>query len=75
MDINQRLGVLKITNWKETSKKLKEQFSQLTDADLVYEKAKEHEMLDRIEKRINKKRTEVIDLINKYERQIRNRVL
>jgi len=75
MDINQRLGVLKITNWKETSKKLKEQFSQLTDADLVYEKTKEQELLDRIEKKINKKRTEVIDLINKYERQIRNRIL
>lgn len=75
MDMNQRLGVLKISNWKETSKKLKEQFAQLTDIDLVYEKGKENDLLSRIETRLHKKRTEVIDLINKYERQSSNRIM
>lgn len=75
MDVNKRLGVLKISNWKETSEKLKEQFAQLTDIDLVYEKGKETDLLGRIETRLHKKRTEVVDLINKYERQSSNRIM
>lgn len=58
----------KITNWDESSKKLKEQFSQLTDADLKFETGKENELLNRIETRINKKRSEVIDMINKHQK-------
>ncbi|MDO5637066.1 MAG: hypothetical protein Q4G18_07425 [Myroides sp.] len=58
----------KITNWDESSKKLKEQFSQLTDADLKFEPGKEDELLNRIEKRINKRRSEVIDMINKHQK-------
>ncbi|EPH13364.1 hypothetical protein HMPREF9713_00693 [Myroides odoratimimus CCUG 12700] len=66
---NKRLEVLRISNWDESSKKLKEQFSQLTDVDLKYEVGKENDLLNRLEKKINKKRSEVIDLINKYEKQ------
>jgi len=58
----------KITNWDASSKKLKEQFSQLTDADLKFEAGKENELLNRIETRINKKRSEVIDMINKHQK-------
>lgn len=50
-------------------KKLKEQFSQLTDVDLKYEVGKENDLLNRLEKKMNKKRSKVIDLINKYEKQ------
>ncbi|MGG5578723.1 hypothetical protein ACPDHL_15480 [Myroides sp. C15-4] len=69
MNNNQRLEVVKISNWDESSKKLKEQFSQLTDVDLKYEVGKENDLLNRLEKKMNKKRPEVIDLINKYEKQ------
>lgn len=58
----------KITNWDESSKKLKEQFSQLTDADLKFENGKENDLIHRIENRLNKKRSEVIDLINKHQK-------
>jgi len=52
-------------NWNEQSKVLKSKFSQLTDADLKFEAGKENEMLTRIESRLNKKREEVINIINK----------
>jgi len=68
MENNPKQEGFKITNWDESSKKLKEQFSQLTDADLKFEPGKENDLLNRIENRINKKRSEVIDIINKYQR-------
>jgi uncharacterized protein YjbJ (UPF0337 family) len=52
-------------NWEDQSKQLKGKFSQLTDSDLKFEKGKENEMLNRVEKRLNKKREEVINIINK----------
>lgn len=58
----------KITNWNDSSKKLKEQFSQLTETDLKFETGKEEDLLKRIENRLNKKRSEVIDLINKHQK-------
>ncbi len=69
MNNDQKGTGFKITNWDESSKKLKEQFTQLTDADLKFETGKEHDLLNRIENRINKKRSEVIDIINKIERR------
>jgi len=69
MNNDQKGAGFKITNWDESSKKLKEQFTQLTDADLKFETGKEHDLLNRIENRINKKRSEVIDIINKIERR------
>lgn len=68
MENNPKKEGFKITNWNESSKKLKEQFSQLTDADLKFEPGKEDELLNRIEKRINKRRSEVIDMINKHQK-------
>lgn len=68
MENNPKQEGFKITNWDESSKKLKEQFSQLTDADLKFEPGKENDLLNRIETRINKKRSEVIDMINKHEK-------
>lgn len=68
MDNNAKKEDFKIKNWDESSKKLKEQFSQLTDADLKFENGKEDELLRRIENKLNKKRPEVIDLINKHQK-------
>jgi hypothetical protein len=68
MDTTQNKGseAFKIQgDWAIQSKQLKDKFSQLTDSDLKFETGKEHELLGRIETRLNKKREEVIDLINK----------
>jgi uncharacterized protein YjbJ (UPF0337 family) len=56
----------KITgNWNDQAKQLKTKFNQLTDSDLKFEPGKEPELLTRIEKRLNKKRDEVINIIKK----------
>ena len=54
-------------NWAKQSVQLKEKFEQLTDADLKFEPGKENELLQRVETRLNKKRDEVINIINKCE--------
>lgn len=54
-------------DWTVQSKRLKEKFKQLTDADLKFDKGEEEELLMRIEKRLNKKRDEVILLIKKEQ--------
>ena len=54
-----------VGNWDEQSKKLKEEFSELTDADLKFENGKEFELLTRIEARLNKKRDAVIKILKK----------
>ncbi len=71
MDNEERKNDFKIISsvWENSSKKLKEQFPQLTDADLKFETGKENFLLDRIENKINKKRSEVIDIINKHQRK------
>ena len=61
-----KVGAFKIAgNWDVQSKTLKEKFPQLTDADLKFENGKEDELLARVEKRLNKKRDEVISLLKK----------
>ena len=54
-----------VGNWDEQSKTLKEKFPQLTDADLKFEIGKDVELFMRLEKRLNKKRDEVISLLKK----------
>lgn len=54
-------------DWKVQSKELKNKFSQLTDEDLKFENGKENDLLNRVEKRLNKKRDEVINIINKAQ--------
>ncbi len=54
-------------NWDAQSKALKEKYSQLTDADLKFETGKENDLLSRIEKKLNKKRDEVINIIKKHQ--------
>ncbi len=51
-------------DWTPQATKLKEKFNTLTDADLKFESGKENELLNRIGNKINKKREEVIQLIN-----------
>ena len=61
-----KIGSFKIVgNWDKQSKMLKEEFSELTDADLEFEAGKEFELLTRIETRLNKKRDAVIKILKK----------
>ena len=63
---NKTAETFKITgNWANQSKELKGKFSQLTDEDLKFETGKEHELLKRVETRLNKNREEVINIIKK----------
>jgi uncharacterized protein YjbJ (UPF0337 family) len=69
MDVNQNKAksnpAFKVSgNWENQSKELKGKFSQLTDSDLKFETGKENELLERVEKRLNKNRDEVITIIN-----------
>ncbi len=52
-------------NWNEKKGKLKQQFSKLTDDDLMYVEGKEDEMLGRIQKRLGKSKDEVREIIRK----------
>ena len=52
-------------NWEKQSKKLIEKYSVLSEADLQYEAGKENELLTRVETKLNKKRDDVINIINK----------
>jgi uncharacterized protein YjbJ (UPF0337 family) len=58
----------KITgNWADQSKNLKHKYSELTDADLKFEKGKEDELLQKLQKRLLKDREEVIKIIKKSQ--------
>ena len=54
-----------IGDWEAQVRQLKAKYSILTDADLVYEAGKEELLLTRIESRLKKRRTEVIDILKK----------
>jgi uncharacterized protein YjbJ (UPF0337 family) len=56
-----------VGDWDAQSKALKEKFPKLTDADLKFEAGKEGELVTRLEKRLNKTRSEVINIIKKGE--------
>ena len=67
---NREGGTFKVTgDWASQSKQLKEKFAQLTDSDLKFEAGKEHELLGRLETKLNKKRDEVINIIKKASQQ------
>lgn len=50
-------------DWDLTAKLLRRRFPQLTLSDLNFERNGENGLLERIEKRLNKKRDEVIEII------------
>jgi len=49
--------------WEEVRERIKERNIDLTDSDLEYEPGKEDELLSRLEKIMNKSRTEIIAYI------------
>lgn len=50
-------------NWNETKGKLKQEYSELTDDDLVYSEGKEDELLGRLQKKLGKAKEELIKKI------------
>lgn len=52
-------------NWNHIKGKMKQQFANLTDDDLLYEEGKEDELLGRIQRRTGRTREEIVDYIRK----------
>lgn len=52
--------------WNETAGKLKQQYANLTDDDLLFEKGKEEELLGRLQKKLGKTKEEVQKIISKF---------
>ncbi|MFZ4475471.1 MAG: CsbD family protein [Saprospiraceae bacterium] len=51
-------------NWNEQKGKLKQQFAQLTDNDLMFEEGKKEEMLGRIQIKLGKTKEELHSIIS-----------
>jgi len=52
-------------DWNETVGKIKQQFANLTDDDLLLKKGKEDELLGRLQNKLGKTKEEVQELIAK----------
>ncbi len=52
-------------NWNETAGKLKQQFANLTDDDLLFKKGKEEELVGRLQKKLGKTKEEIRKIISK----------
>ena len=52
-------------NWNEKAGKLKQQFADLTDDDVLFRQGKEEELLGRLQKKLGKTKEEVRELIEK----------
>ena len=67
---NKTKEAFKITgNWDKQSKQLKEEYPQLTDADLNFVFGKENDLLKRIGAKLNKKNEEVVNILRKGQAQ------
>jgi len=54
-------------SWNETKGKLKQQFADLTDNDLLFEEGKEDELIGRLQKKTGKTKDEVRALVFESE--------
>ena len=52
-------------SWNELKGKLKQQYGNLTDDDLVFSEGKEDELLGRLQKKLGKSKDEVRQVIEK----------
>lgn len=51
-------------NWKEIKGKMKQEYAELTDNDLMYENGKEEEMIGRLQTKLGKTKQEIKDWVN-----------
>ena len=49
-------------NWNEFNGKMKQEYAELTDDDLMYEEGKEDEMWGRLEKKLGKAKKEILSI-------------
>jgi hypothetical protein len=52
-------------SWNDEARKLKEEFSTLTDKDLYFEQGRMGEMITRLQAKVGKSRHELYELITK----------
>jgi len=52
-------------NWNETKGKIKQQYADLTDNDLLYEEGKEDELYGRLQKKTGKTKDQIKEWIDK----------
>ncbi|MDP2037626.1 MAG: CsbD family protein [Ignavibacteria bacterium] len=52
-------------NWNEIAGKLKQQFANLTDDDLLFQKGKEEELLGRLQSKLGKTKEDLRKIISK----------
>jgi uncharacterized protein YjbJ (UPF0337 family) len=52
-------------SWNELKGKLKQQYGNLTDVDLVFSEGKEDELLGRLQKKLGKSKDQVRQMIEK----------
>lgn len=52
-------------NWNEVAGKLKQQYANLTDDDVLFIEGKEEELLGRLQKKLGKNKGEIRKLISK----------
>jgi uncharacterized protein YjbJ (UPF0337 family) len=52
-------------NWNETKGKIKKQYADLTDNDLLYEEGKEDELYGRLQKKTGKTKDQIKEWIDK----------
>lgn len=51
-------------NWNQIKGKLKEEYGELTDNDLMYQEGKEEQLLGRIQEKTGKSKQEIKDFID-----------
>lgn len=56
-------------NWNELKGKLKQQYANLTDNDLLYVEGKEDELYGRLQKSLGKSKDEVNELIDRLSQK------
>jgi uncharacterized protein YjbJ (UPF0337 family) len=52
-------------NWNEIAGKLKQQYANLTDDDLLFKEGKEEELLGRLQQKLGKTKSELRKLLSK----------
>lgn len=56
-----------MANWMQIKGKLKQQFSELTDDDLLYKEGEEDILIGRLQKKLNMTHTEVIKKVKELD--------
>lgn len=53
-------------NWNEVKGKLKQDFGELTDNDLIYAEGKEDELIGKLQQKLGKTKEEIMQKITEY---------